>query len=566
MCQFVRFALIVCLTFFSADLWANSTFYIFNFNESSNTLIKSVSYRLKLPPLLVQGDKYHVTIYSDGVQPVFHFQSQSNELLIDGFSGKNWSGNLGELLQNFQRIDTVEPKGRLPGGADETLVMHLNTSGCFKYNFLCSTLSDADFVVFSSQSSNHDEFDFELHDYSLLFKHVQAAIFGSQDFDPGVLLNRNAVSALAFAGRFSWRDRFVDAISSEKNSNQIIDLMTRVTKKKSALFQLPFVGEDRQQKHVENKLVFYDDPHKINLEFRRDQQICREGGRRAALSLLASQPYDLTGIARDCINQSNNFNADHSVYVLDGLLNGSHGENSKLSKEIMQQTQILPEDVKGFWEARACDLDKRNGCYSEKSALTLRNKKPAILGKSMKNGEDKKRVTESVLVDEASSTSSDEWAKIKDINKLLLVSFDEVGAGLKREVGDIGGLIFVARPVEGEGITAGRFIVEVFPNPRSPVKFTQGKYRFRVKFSIDFQREDKCASGISCVFSRPIIQAKSIPVEATFDIDKANNWRGKEEIRVGSLVPLVADGATRYVSNLKEVSLAVQKINSFNLN
>ena len=544
---------------------ADSPISIADFRESSDSFVSHAGYQLRVP----QGG-YRITIYSDGKRPVFHLQSKSvdepDEWLIDGMTGQQWTGNLGDLLAGYRRLETIDPKSRLPDGADETLGEHLKQAGCFNHNWLCTTLADADFVVFASHNDEFSEFSFELHDYSRGFTHIQNVFSGTADFDSNFTWTSDVVSAMAYSGRFSWREKFIDALRSIREVEELKRIAGNLGQHPE-IARLPFVGADSAVSRQAGKVV-ETRYNRVNLKREFEISACRLRAGLAARAPAAAQGGDLEGAVSEC--------ADYATFVSAAFMDAAGPESDKLANEMRRLATsagskgTLAQDLR----AHACWLDGK-GCLAQVSAPRLANKRISSKTQPTTPKAPKSASAPPVPPIEqpsgsATGTSSgggsapEEWAQISKLNnKLLLVGFDEVGVGLTRDAGDLGGLIFVARPVEGA--KDGRFIVETFQNPRSPVRLAQGDYRVRAKLSVDFQREDRCTNGVVCLLKRPIPHSKTVPFETTFYIGRVNGWRDKRTVSVGSLVPLVADSSARYTSSLKEVRLAVQNV-SFEVN
>ncbi len=559
--KLMQLLVIMLLGFICMNAEATATASVSGFVESSNNLIKTVSYRLKLPSL--RGDRYFLTIYSDGQSRVFHFQSKSDEFLINGDSGKLWEGNLEDLLRNYQRIDTMNPQKIGQNGEPASLLEHFHSSGCLKHNYLCTALADADFVVYASQDSSHTEFTFELHDYSRLFAHVQSVFSGDKPIDAGVFSQREAIAALDYAGRYSWHDRYKDALRSLKNNTENLQRFAQGVGKIS----LPFIGKETTLSQQSGRITF--DPSNINhnIDVGRELEIaaCSIRAANAAKSLLgvaSTRENEVKAMVIDCAN--------YNVFVTAAFLDASGAEARKLAsalrKQINSSTTANERDELNLY---ACELEGKGGCALKQSSFSHAPKTVVKRAPPQRDGKTIDVTLNQTDASNFSTNASEELVKINKIgNKMLLLGFDEVGVGLKRDAGDIGGLIFIARPVENA--TKGVFKVDVFQNPRSPVKFSQGAYRISVKFAIDTQREDQCSKDLLkdllCKFKIPQVIPKRNLVVATFTLNENNQWRDTQTVSAGNLKPLQADGSTRYESTLKDVRLGVQQLISFNPN
>jgi hypothetical protein len=157
------------------------------------------------------------------------------------------------------------------------------------------------------------------------------------------------------------------------------------------------------------------------------------------------------------------------------------------------------------------------------------------------------------------SDAPEEWSLIRRVsNKLRLFAFDESSGRLAREAASIHGLTFVARALGA--VTEGRFEIQVSPNSQSPVRFAHGQYRARARLVLEYTREDICRGGWTCLLDTTKRHAKTERREVVFNLHGGNRWIDRRLSSFGHLLPLTADGGSRYLSQLKEVHLAVESV------
>ena len=159
----------------------------------------------------------------------------------------------------------------------------------------------------------------------------------------------------------------------------------------------------------------------------------------------------------------------------------------------------------------------------------------------------------------AAADAPQEWALISPLgNKLLLFAFDESSGRMARETASLGGLTFVARSLGAVG--EGRFELQVSPNGNSPVRLSRGQYRVKARLVLDYTREDLCRGGWKCLLSSAERVAKTERREVVFYLHPDNRWTDRKPASFGNLLPLVADGAARYSSELRSVRLSVESV------
>ena len=570
--------LLVCL---SASTWASGSIAVSHIVESNNGL-PTVSYELSIPN---DKEKY-LTIYSNGKTPVFHLQTDENEWLIDGKNGAMWGGSSEELFQNYTRIDGWNPSRSLrSSGANELIIKHLKNTGCFDFNFRCSTLVDADYVVYISSKflttepnlfgSNEQEIlSIKYINYSTIFQHVENVFSGDEDYNATLINQKSVRDAIAYAGRNSWRERYVDALRKLKEPKRLYRFMKNL-KKYPEIMSLPFVGKDLKIESAKGVLssVSYN---YVNVSREFSIAMCTLKAKNRAKKLLTDEVLvkneALKAFVSDC--------RDYPAFVKAAFIDVADGKDTLLATKLRKQSEYYSGDVKVDILAYSCWLDEK-ACVKKKIVKQPRpsmakiekkgnvvvnqviNKKPVVVVDLIKKNEDHDLAENDFTLMESKPSLSELDSVSTVDNQLALLDAGEIKVSLVPDEREINNLVFLTRPV---GDTRdGKFMVKYSLNKQSKLPLSQGNYRVRVDFSIDFEREDKCAKGVSCLFEKVKIRSKKASKSLVFYIGSNNNWSDERLVNFGSLVPLVADGASRYTSTLKKVNMVVRSA-SFELN
>lgn len=579
------FFLVTCLSSLS---WASDTVTVNNVIKFNNSGIPVVTYELTIPN---DKEKY-LTIYSNGNAPVFHLQTNKNEWLIDGKNGKIWEGTADELFQNYTRIDAWNPSHNLKSsGANELLIKHLQKTGCFDFNFRCSTLVDADYTIYISSnfttiqpttfgSQKKEVLSVRYVDYSKVFQHLEYFFSGDEEYNSELVHQESVRDAIAYAGRYSWRERYIDALRKLKEPVRFSRFMKSLGQHPE-IMSLPFVGEDSKIESFNGTLTAVSYNY-INVPREFSIAMCRLRAENKAQELLlesssSNKDAGLLELVSDC--------ADYSTFVSASFMEVSREKTTLLATKLRKQSDYYKGEVKADILAHACWLDVK-ACIKPKplrkkrspSLVKVEKKKTSPVSKIdvVINNDpieeyayDPKEIVTSIATINTKDiivkkSAPSEWALIAKMdNQLALLDFDETKVGLTPDDSAIDNLMFFARPV-GDA-KDGKFMVKSFSKKRSPVPLSQGNYRVKIGLSVNFEREDRCAKGLSCIFEQAKTRSKKTSRSSVFYIGLNTGWSDEKLVSFGSLVPLIADGSSRYASTLKDVRMIIRSA-SFELN
>ena len=575
----IAFALLlICVI---APLRASDLITVNHVIKSTKGGVSTIAYELSIPN---DKDKY-LTIYSNGDAPVFHLQTDQHEWLIDGRNGEIWKGSSEELFQNYTRIDGWNPSRSLKSsGINKLITKHLENTGCFNFNFRCSTLVDADYVVYISsklrvtesslfRSQEQEVLSIKYIDYSKIFQHLEKVLSGDEDYDFALINQESVRDAIAYAGQHSWRERYIDALRKLKESKRFYRFMKNL-KEHPEIMSLPFVGNDSNIASLGGSLSSISYNY-INMPREFSIAMCTLRAKNIAQKLLldsqSTKNEKLEVFFSDC--------RDYFVFVNATFVNVAKGQSTLLATNLRKQSGYYSDALKMDILAHSCWLDEKS-CVKTKrvkrfprpSIAKIKNnfrvnkgihKKPLVIVDLVeKNKADdskpKMRVTHNDpnIVE---STSSEPHLSATMENQLT----PKTKVELIPDEAETDNLIFLSRPI-GD-VRDGKFMVKSFFNKWSTVPLSQGNYRVRVDLSINFEREDKCTKGVSCLFEQVRIRSKKASKSLVFYIGTNNDWSDERLVNFGSLVPLIADGASRYTSTLKKVRMVILSA-SFELN
>jgi len=591
---------------------------ITHFSSSKKNGIEHISYTLELPA----DSKKHLTIYSNGLDMALHFQSDKNEWLIDVKTGKSFRPTE-DFLQQFNRIDAWNPQQSVQSsGGSLELNEHLDASGCYNNNFRCTTLLDSDHVVYLDstlktksslfQSTSTEVIKITYINYRPLFSHLEEFFSGEIDF-PVINSDRETLSALNYAGRFSWRERYIDALRYRINDLAKLTRLIRNLQSHPEVTKLPFIGNDSAILSQKGSLQVVQN-NAVNMPREISIAACQLQAsifvEQANEKHVSSQK---NNILQAIINQCSN----NSMFVYAKLLSESNNQ-SDLAAILNKQSNLFSGMEKDDVQAYSCWLDNKY-CHPRKTDGTSHHKKRSkdhigeqdiralndakLSGKKgsketdehqsqhrQKNGS--ARSSGSGMIGEGDQSveitdkkhklpndgrgsfnkpnkSGDqtipqeyskqrEWASIVQVkDKLTLLDIEETRVPLKPDENALNRLTFYAKPVDDA--KSGKFMVYVSNRQQSSIPLQYGNYRIRLEIELEFQRKDYCQSSYLCVFETDKTSSFTRNNNrAVFNLSEESDWRDGHEVSFGALKPLIEDGSARYRSDLKNMRMVIK--------
>jgi hypothetical protein len=488
---------------------------------------------------------------------VLHLQpaaAQVQERLIDARSGQPWAGELPALLQQAQHLGT-ESIAEVAAGSAPDLAL-LRSLGCSGSHLVCTSPLDAELLLFV-QRSGTDQARLTVIDLRALLAEME-----------DVLAGRRAGSEIDW-GDAEWqvlellsrqperRSRWLDALRSIRDIDAFQRALASVTTAPRLAARAMFQGADPAlDLRAELELL----GHKLLVGAHAQSLLA--GQPRAAAALAdalesATQPPNQIGVA---------------THLVDLLSARPADERRRLAAEIGAEAGRRRSEVlhcfAQWLSAAACGAGAPPWVAAAPVTPPVatvppptrppRRDSPATPPPSSTPATPPAANTTTAATDQAGDAPH-EWTLIQALpNKLVLVAFNESSGRMVPDRAVVGGFSFVARALGP--VQDGRFEIEVSNHGASPLRLRHGQYRVRAKLVLDFTREDQCVQGISCWFGRPELHAKSVPRELVFFMTVGGRFVDRRRADFGSLLPLVADGAARYRSQLKEARLAIESV------
>ncbi|MFT3819458.1 MAG: hypothetical protein QM750_17775 [Rubrivivax sp.] len=488
---------------------------------------------------------------------VLHLQpaaAQADERLIDARSGQPWAGELPALLQQAQHLGT-ESIAEVASGSAPDLAL-LRSLGCSGSHLVCTSPLDAELLLFV-QRERADQARLTVIDLRPLLAEMDEVLsgrragsevdWGDAEWQVLELLSRQPER----------RSRWLDDLRAIRDIDAFQRALASVTTAPRLAARAMFQGADPAvDLRAELELL----GHKLLVGAHAQSLLA--GNARAAAALAdalesATQPPNQIGVATHLVDLL----SDRPPAERRQLAAAVGAEAGRRRSEVLHCfAQWLAGAACGAgappWVAAAPAVPP--GANAPPPRPPRREAPPPSSTPSTPAAPPASPPITTAGTDQAGDAPH-EWTLIQALpNKLVLVAFNEASGRMVPDRAVVGGFSFVARALGP--VQDGRFEIEVSNHGASPLRLRHGQYRVRAKLVLDYTREDQCVQGMSCWFSRPELHAKSVPRELVFFMTVGGRFVDRRRADFGSLLPLVADGAARYRSQLKEARLAIESV------
>lgn len=460
------------------------------------------------------------------------------DLLIDGHTGQPWVGGIGELFQNFSRIDDYDAQA-------EATDSYLSRLGCKAYQ-VCTNLGDASFVLMWRVGNRPNVLQFRLMDFGKLFVQIENVLEGKASLKAGDLDAEGEIALQEAAGHGEWRIRFDDALRRMPT----IDAAARL-------------GHGPEHERL-RQLEFFTTRDVALNSLEREWFVagCRIGALDAAKRVLTSAEPNASKSFSEVLTSCNAY----FIHVVDALNTLASSERSVLAQRLSSSAVRSDEDVVALLKFVA----PTGG--SVKSTRPRGNEQAIDDAKSSRLAIAAKRARASGLAAPALpgggnvgtsevSTSRDdaiaELLRVQSTAPIKLLAFQENTGVVRADPADAAGSVFLATAV-GK-LSEGLFRIETFNRPGSPIRFKVGAYAVRIKVILDWTRADQC-NGWGCVVtgdSKIKLETRSDSRELEFQLVPGNAFRNVRQVSFGELIPRDWEQTGRYSRSLKDVRLSV---------
>jgi hypothetical protein len=509
---------------------------------------------------------YDLTPYVRGDALIVHLQAReagAEELLLDARTGAVWPGTLATLLRDYLRLGSENSSDVMRAGPQQHDLRLLAALGCSLRHHACTSPADSALLLFIAFDPAHSQLDFDIVDLRPPLDAVALVLAGR--IEPATTLwGALEWQVIEFGARQAERrEAWIDAVRS-------IDGEETFERVRGAMRAGPRLAE-----HSVFRSGADGDTHSIDLQGELELAVHKLIVGRRADAWLARPGGDAIGALAEAIERAARPPSQGRViiHVVSQLAGLPRSSREQLARALSDQgVRRGSDDVRCF-----ADWLLDRPCVSRAPpALRLTSAAPARL--PLKNrpvraepaparapvregmgGATAELPAGARAVSAMAGDAPEEWGLIRRVaNKMLLFSFDESSGRLTPDQASVGGLTFIARSLGT--VQEGRFAIDVAPNGRSPVRLAHGQYRVRARLALDYTREDSCRGGWRCLLAATERHAKVERREIVFYLNVGNRWSDRQPTAFGHLLPLVADGGERYLSQLKDVRLAVEQV------
>ena len=515
-------------------------------------------------------------VHEDSV--VVHLQASGRdeaELLIDARSGQPWAGTLQALSRSHQRLGSEEPFDVAQAGPQRPDLQLLAELGCQRPQRSCTSPEDADLVLFMAFDARDARLDLQLVDFAGPLETMRELLAGR--IDPATVeWSDDDWRLLTLAAKLPrWRERWLDALRSVDEVEAFLQLRQAYGGTLKLGQRAMFQGDAGIDLRGELELA----GHKLTVRQFAAQWLQQADGQSAeslsqALERGARPPSQgrVTAHLVDTLLAFEPAQRQRLAAMLAPLGRARRSEDLLCFSRWLLEQPCAPEPARPAPRAgspapaapppvaaaaprQAPATTPAPAPSPTPAAAPPPTQAPATAPPAAPAPP--AGVTRVAYV--AAADAPQEWALISRLgNKLLLFAFDESSGRMARETASLGGLTFVARSLGAVG--EGRFELQVSPNGSSPVRLSRGQYRVKARLVLDYTREDLCRGGWKCLLSSAERVAKTERREVVFYLQPDNRWTDRKPASFGNLLPLVADGAARYTSELRSVRLSVENV------
>lgn len=521
--------------------------------------------------LVLPADAYLLTPYVSptGDTLLVHLQptrGNAPEWIVDARSGARWPGSPAEVMAQYRRLGTESPADVKAGTAyDQQSMLQL---GCAAPVVFCTSPADADLVLLL-RWARAGELEMEVVDLRPLLAGMDALMAGhlaAADLTTSAANWQLLVLASRDAAR---RQLWLEALRSI-DSTQRWQRLAQAADRGPELLQWPMFrpekdGDKRLDLRAELELLAL----RLNITL-----LARAAAGAARVETVQALAEGLL-----LANQIG-FRGDVASHLVDVLIQRDDAERQTLASALAAEAQR--RRVHGLW------------CYAEWMLFRPCAGTPpwagaALVSPSLRRpqaagGPAPAPVTATTPATTPAATPAPttpsavaaatqpqlpattqagdaphEWALITgQPNKRVLLAYSETSGLMAPESGAVAGLSFVARALGP--VQDGRFEVQISPNSSAPLRLQHGSYRVKVRLVLDYAREDRCQSGLLCLFSSAERHARTERRDVVFVLAPGNQHTERQRAHFGGLLPLVAGGSQRYVSILKEARLAIDSV------
>jgi hypothetical protein len=501
---------------------------------------------------------------------VVHLQAAGRdeaELLIEARSGQPWAGTLQALSRSHQRLGSEEPFDVAQASDRRPDLQLLAELGCQRPQRSCTSPEDADLVLLMAFDTQDSRLDLQVVDFAGPLEAMSELLAGR--LDPATVdWSDDDWRLLTLAARLPrWRERWLDALRSVAEVETFLQLREAYGGALKLGERAMFQGEAGIDLRGELELA----GHKLTVRQFATQWLQQADGKTAdtlaqALERGARPPSQgrVTAHLVDTLLGFEPAQRQRLAAMLAPLGRTRRSEDLQCFSRWLLEQPCAPEPARPAPRVSppAPAAAPPTAAVAPRSApipAPATAPPPGMTPAPAPAPTPAAPAGATRVAYVAAADAPQEWALISRLgNKLLLFAFDESSGRMARETASLGGLTFVARSLGAVG--EGRFELQVSPNGNSPVRLTRGQYRVKARLLLDYTREDLCRGGWKCLLSSAERVAKTERREVVFYLHPDNRWTDRKPASFGNLLPLVADGAARYSSELRSVRLSVESV------
>lgn len=480
-----------------------------------------------------------LAVYADDDRPVIHIFNNGNvpEQIVDGQTGRPWSGGLSDLHQ-LRRVYEFD-------SAAESASSYLARMDCRAWS-VCTEMDGTTFVVMARQGATRTQLQFRVLQFKDLFASLENALAGRTHDAPQSLSTADRAALDEIAKHGAWVVRFRDALRGIQTQDQYQTLQRStwmpLLKGSAVLGYAPSDGFPLQ----------------------RDVELaaCRALVVPAKAALVRGESGSGKSVAM-AMDECRRASKEHFyMHIVDWLMDAPSDARPKMAKRLASenegsQSEDFAQLVKFLGGLDVAMAAKPPQVSSAAPPVAQKKVEAKAPGKTRADSVPPARANDMTV---RQVDPEVELAAINAVpNQIVLLSFSERGGLVQPDASSLSGTVFRAS-VEGGDLERGAFRIDAVHNLKSAIRMAVGRYRVKLKVKLFVARVDRCVHRVYCL-TRPSESrsSKNLVEVAEFYLRPENTHRDSKVVRFGPLKPSSdSNESDIYQSQLSEVRLVIE--------